>query len=180
MIVPHRRLAGIERLPGLDDRRQHLVIDLHQLGGVARLGGGVGDDNRHRVADMPHPVARQGRSRRHRHFRAVAIGDRAHARDRADAIARQILAGENANDTRSRYGRRGLDRSDPGMRMRRAQHRQMGLTRPDNVVEIAAASGQEPPVFGASDRLSNAELRHRGFLALGYRFNIGSGDAGVQ
>ena len=66
------------------------------------------------------------------------------------------------------------------MRVRRAQHGRMGLARPHDVVEIAAAAGQEPPVFDASDRLSDAELPHRGTLALRYRLKIGSREDGVQ
>ena len=46
------------------------------------------------------------------------------------------------------------------MRMRRAQHDRMGLPRPDDVVEIAAAPGQEAAVLDPADRLADAELLH--------------------
>ena len=74
-LVPHRGLARIEGARGIDDGRQRLVIDRDQLGRVARRGGGLGDDHRDRVADMPHPVARDRRMRRQHRWRAVAIGD---------------------------------------------------------------------------------------------------------
>ena len=48
------------------DRRQDVVIHLDRLRGVARGLGGVGDDERHRIADMAHHAVRQHRMRRHR------------------------------------------------------------------------------------------------------------------
>ena len=37
---------------GIGDRRQHAVVDLDLLGGVARLRQRFGDDHRDRIADM--------------------------------------------------------------------------------------------------------------------------------
>ena len=64
---PHRWLAGLKRLPGVDDGRQRLVIDRDPLGRVARGGQGLGDDHRHGVADMAHPVQGDRRPGRRRH-----------------------------------------------------------------------------------------------------------------
>src|SRR6266700_5822494 len=46
------------------------------------------------------------------------------------------------------------------MGMRRAQHHRMGLARPDDVVEVMAAPGQETPILDAANRLTDAELCH--------------------
>ena len=51
------------------------------------------------------------------------------------------------------------------MRVGRAQHHRMRLPRPDDVVEVAAAPGQEAPVLDATNRLTDAELRHGGLRA---------------
>src|SRR5437763_1035765 len=57
MLVPYRRLTGIKSVRSIDDRRQGLVLNRDLLGGVARRGGGFGDDHRDRVPDMAYPVA---------------------------------------------------------------------------------------------------------------------------
>ena len=93
-LVPYLRLARIEGVRGVDDGGQRLVIDRDQLGRVARRGGALRHDHRDRVADMPHPVAGDRRMRRQHRRRSVAIGDRAEAGDRPDAVARQVIAGK--------------------------------------------------------------------------------------
>ncbi len=59
------------------------------------------------------------------------------------------------------------------MRMRRAQHRRIGLARADDVVEVAAMPGQEAPILDPADRLADAELLH-GELPRDPILNIGS------
>jgi len=46
------------------------------------------------------------------------------------------------------------------MRVRRAQHYRMSLTRPDDVVEVVATPGEEAPVLDPTNRLTDAELPH--------------------
>src|SRR6516165_8574621 len=46
------------------------------------------------------------------------------------------------------------------MGMRRAQHEGIGLTRAVDVVEVAAATGDEAPILDAANRLTDAELLH--------------------
>ncbi len=53
-IVPDLDGAILGRIFELDHRRQRLVLDLHQLGGIARLGGRLGDDEGDPVADEAH------------------------------------------------------------------------------------------------------------------------------
>ena len=53
------RRAGCQRLFGRNHSRQVPVLDFDQLGRVLRRRGAVGDDHRHRVADVAHLVARR-------------------------------------------------------------------------------------------------------------------------
>ena len=79
-LVPERRRAVGERRTAIDDRRQRLVVDLDELGGFACDLRAVGDDERHRVADMAHAIDGQRVARRHdqrRHRRQA--GHRAEA-----------------------------------------------------------------------------------------------------
>ena len=59
-VVVNRRVR-LRRLRRIDDRRQHLVIDFDQLGGVLRLLQRLGDDDRDLVADVAHLALRQQR-----------------------------------------------------------------------------------------------------------------------
>ena len=59
--VPHRRRARFYRVLDGDHRRQRLVVDLDQLGGVARLLQRFGDDEGNAVADGANPIAREHR-----------------------------------------------------------------------------------------------------------------------
>jgi len=106
-VVPQpRRLLG-ERFPRVDHRRQWPICHVDSLGGVARLLRRVGHDERHRVANMANPVARQRPARRHDHRR-----DRRHPGDawqRPDAVGIEIRSGENAMHPRHRAGDRGVD-----------------------------------------------------------------------
>ena len=58
-LVPHRRRARLHRVLGMDDERQHLVVDLDRLGGVERLRLRLGHHHRDRLADMARLVGRQ-------------------------------------------------------------------------------------------------------------------------
>ena len=77
---PELRRAVHDRRAAVDDRRQRLVVDLDQLGRFARRLGAVGDDERHRIADMAHALDRQREARRHGQRR-----HRGQARHRAEA-----------------------------------------------------------------------------------------------
>ena len=50
----------LERLLDVEDRRQHLVVDVDELGGVACLGGAAGHDDGDGLAGEGHPVDGQG------------------------------------------------------------------------------------------------------------------------
>ena len=159
-LVPDRGLARIEGERGLDRGRQRLVIDLDQFGRITRLRQALGHHHRHRVADMAHALAHHRRARRDGRDRAVAVGQGAEARDRAEAVAGHIRAGQNGEHPRCCGSRCGVERADAGMRVRRAQHMGKGLARTDQIVDVAAVPGQKTPILDAPDRLADAVLVH--------------------
>ena len=55
------RAVRAQRRLGVDDRRQLLEIQVHQFGRVFGLVAALRDDDRDRLADMPHLVVRQKR-----------------------------------------------------------------------------------------------------------------------
>ncbi|HMC71745.1 MAG TPA: hypothetical protein VKJ07_21485, partial [Mycobacteriales bacterium] len=54
-----RRAARVEREGGVHDRRQILILDLHQLTAVLGDIAGLGDNDRHGIPDEAHLVGRQ-------------------------------------------------------------------------------------------------------------------------
>src|SRR5436190_23642935 len=109
---------------------------------------------------MADAIAHERGAGRHRHRRTVAVCQPADARDIADAVARQIVTGQDADDARRGAGRSGIDRADPRMRVRRAQHDGMSLTQAVDVIKVVAVAGQKAAVFDTPDRLTDAELLH--------------------
>ena len=92
---------GLARLGGLgriDDRRQHVVIDVDLLGRVARLSERVGDDDGDVVADIAHLALRQRRMGARLHGRAVLRMDHPAADEAADLVGRDVLAGVDGDD----------------------------------------------------------------------------------
>ena len=92
-VVEHQRRAGRGGLGGRHHRRQRLVVDLDQLGGVGRLVPGLRHHERHVVADPAHPVLDQRRVLRPVHRRAVAPLHAAGDRQVAEAGGRPVGAG---------------------------------------------------------------------------------------
>ena len=91
--------------------RQRLVVDLDQLAGVLGDVARVGDHHRDRLADMAHPVDREGKIRHRRPH---------HARDRPDH-AGELRPGDDADHAGQRQRARCVDPADAGVRVRRAQ-----------------------------------------------------------
>ena len=73
--------------------------------------------------------------------------------------ASAIGAGEDAEHARHRRPPRAVSiRDDARMRMRRAHHRRIGLTRQAEIVAEAALAGEQPRVFLAPHRLADGRL----------------------
>ena len=59
--LPQLRCGSVERVRHRHHGRQHLVVDLDRLGGVARLIERLRHDQRHRLAHIAHALAREHR-----------------------------------------------------------------------------------------------------------------------
>jgi len=66
------RAAFFHGVAQIDDRRQFLVFDLHEVRCVLRSANRLGDHHCDRVSDMHDLFARERRPKRHNHLRAVA------------------------------------------------------------------------------------------------------------
>ncbi len=104
---PELRRAVAQRGARVDDRRQRLVFDRDEFGGVLRRGGGLGDHHRDRLADMHHPLAGERRPGRHHERLAAAARQRRMPADIADAF--EIVGGEHADDAGRALGAAGVD-----------------------------------------------------------------------
>ena len=76
-------------------------------------------------------------------------------RNGGEPVGAAIGAGEHAEHARHRLGARRIDAENARMRMRRAHHHRIGLALEAEIVAEAAASGGEPLVFLAGDRLAD-------------------------
>ena len=138
-IVPDERDAGVHRIAGRDDRRQWLVIDFDQLGGVDGLEISFGDDEGDVVADHAHAVLDQRRIARLVAGRIAAALKPARHRKIAEAGRLVIGAGDNREHARRGFRFAGIDLADAGMGVRRAQHIAERRSRKHHVRDVTAA-----------------------------------------
>ena len=167
-VVIEGRRPGLGGGGRVGHRGQHLVVDLHRLGGVARLGVGLGDHHRHRLAHEPHPVVRQHMMDRDVGRAAVAVlqldvggaGRDRRMGDGLDAELDQVLSGQHGLD--ARHGERGrrVDRADAGMGMGRAHEHRTRLAGGIEVVAVHPGAGQKPFVLAPDDRLADLPVEH--------------------
>ena len=164
---PDRRRGCAERVVDRGHRGQGLVVDRDALGRVQRQGFGLGDDEGDRIADEPHPVPDQRGPRRVDHRRAVGPRKLVLAGQAAVAVGVPVAAVEHGQDPRHPRRLRRVDGGDPGMRMGRAQDDAVCEAFEGDVVEIAAAAGQQPAVVLPGNRGADPVGRHRGPAPLG-------------
>ena len=168
-LVPHGGRARLDRILRADDGGQRFVVDLDQFGGVARLRRRFRDHERDAVADRAHFVGHQDGARRSESLRAAhVLGHR--RRERAEFVGCDIGACEHGQHAGCGFGLRGVDLFDPRVSMRRHQHDAVALPRQVDVVDVAAAAGDEAGVLDPGHGLTNAELVHA--LLLRTRFFI--------
>ena len=160
-IPAHPRRACRDRRRRVRYRRQRLVIDGDLLGRV--LGRGEGDGHRHRddLADVDGLVGGHRKMRGNEGRRAVAVDQRdvgrmpgaERMRDRPQPVGQEIAAGQHRQHARHCARRRGIERADAGMRVRRAHHRRIGEVREGEIVAVAALADQQPAILPAPHRL---------------------------
>ena len=136
LVVADQRRVGVERLAGVDHRRQRLVLDVDQR---ERVVGRVlvgRDHERDLLALEADLVARQ-------HGLGV-VGDRRHP---GQAERLQVLGGDHRRDVGVLQRRRGVDRDDLGVRVGAAQDRAVHHPRQVDVVEVGALAADEARVL---------------------------------
>ncbi len=156
----HHRRVGVERAVGIHQRRQCLEVELHQLGGVAGLIEGLGDDEDDRVADVAHPPAGEHRTRRHESLAAAAARHGGQARHGADAGRREVGACQDGQDPGRLLRRFDIQPGDGGVGEGAPHDGAIGLSCEIDVIGIAALAGEQSSVLDASHGLADAELSH--------------------
>ena len=149
------------RLFEIDHRRQRLIVDRHELGGIARLRFGFGDDEGDMIADAANAIGQQHRTRGRKALRAAPGFRHEERRNAADLVGNSIGAGEHTDDARRRFRGSHVDAFDHRMRVRREHRHAIALARQHKIADILAPAGGEALIFDPADSLSDAEFRHR-------------------
>ena len=164
------RCAGRERGFDIDGERQRFVIDQHRFGRIPSLGLRLGDDHRHRLADMARALDRQqlmradedGARRTAIRRRELHVEFRRRhwiVRNGFQPIGAAIGAGEDAEHAGHRARRIGIDARDARMRMRRAHESREDLAGDAEIVGVAATAGQQPEILFPRQRLAAVTQR---------------------
>ncbi len=162
-LVPYRRCAGFDRILDSDDRRQRLVFDFEQLGRVPCLQQRFRHDERDAVADGAHLVGFEDRAQRAKTLRTAHVF-RHGRRQAAELVGDDIGAGEHGECARGGLGLRSVHALDAGVGVRRHNDDAVALARQLDVVNIAAAAGDEAGVLDPGHGLTDAELVHAHLL----------------
>jgi hypothetical protein len=141
-----------ERALGIDDHRQRVVGDPHEVGRILGDVAVLRHDHRHRLADEPHPVG----------CRAVVMDRCGHADRERLGVAGDVLAGDGTDHAVERQRRGEVVVADRGVRHRGAHDRRVARVGHRRViVDVGPASGEKPGVLDALDRLADpAGLGH--------------------
>ena len=160
-VVVHQRRARLGCLVGADDVRPGRVVDLDQLGRVLGLLQRLGHHQRHRIADMAHPVLHQHRPRGLAARAAVAVLQRHQAGHVAEVGLLDVLR-RSAPAARPAPWRR--PRCRPcGCRHGRAASAARTCAPPGlqlGVVRVTPAARQQTGILEPANRLADTELRH--------------------
>ena len=134
-----RIAARIDRLHHVGNGGERLIFDTDETGGVFGDVAAVGDNQCDRLAKVADFAQRQAALL---HRRVGKAGQRL-------GFLRRLRAGDDANDTRQRARRAGVDRFDARVRVRAAQRRSVRHVRQLEVIDEMAAADQEARVLFA-------------------------------
>ena len=159
---PHDVRAGVvvehdlvlQRLLRVDQHRQRVVLDLDQLGRVARELASRRADRRDRLAHVAHAPDRQ------RVVLDVPARLDGHLEERV-RVDRDLVAGDRPVDAFELERLRDVDRDDLRVRVGRADEVDVAHPVPAHVVEEGALALDEAPVLLAWDRLPDEALLER-------------------
>ena len=127
--MQHRVAARVDRLHGVGNHRQWLVLHLDESDRVLGEVAAVRDHQRHRLADMAHLAERD----------ATLLDRRIGKARQRRRVLRRLLAGDHRGNAGQRQCRPLVDRLDARVRMRTAQYSRMRHVRQRDVVDEAAA-----------------------------------------
>jgi hypothetical protein len=150
--LPDERRSVLERALGIDHRGLRVVLHDHVLGGVEGRAAAGGDHHGHRVADVLDLTAldRPVLGRPHLHVRR-----RPGHRQRRLEVGGQVLARVDGDDAVALLGRRGVDRPDRRVRLRRPHDRRVQHPGQLDVLGVVAPPGDHAGVFLALERLAD-------------------------
>ena len=138
----------------VDEDRQLVVLDLDELGGVARELARRRAHGRDRLAHVPHATDRE------RVVLDVPARLDGHLEERI-RVDRDLVAGDRAVDALELERPGDVDRDDLRVRVRRADEVDVAHPVPAHVVEERALALDEPAVLLARDRLPDEALLER-------------------
>ena len=164
-----RRAARVEREGGIHDRRQVVVLDLHQLAAVLGEVTALGDDDRHGIADEAHLVRRQQGELRGGPRPAHESHQRVRPRDRHRF---QLRSREHRDHSGQRPRRRDIDRQHASVSHRRAHERSVQHPGQLDVVDVPARAGEDARVLRTLDAGAGVALSHdfcHGLSSLSFR-----------
>ena len=150
-----RRLRPDDRRPrrqrplDVGGRGQLGLVDGHRVRRVARLRRGLGDDDRHRLADVAHAPHRQRRHGRAEHRPAAAPGQRHGGRNRAQPVGGEVLTREDAEHAGHLQSPGNIHAAQLGVADLRTHKGGVRLAGHAHVVGEAPAPGEERAVFAA-------------------------------
>ena len=142
----HGRVGRVG-LGHIDDGGQHVIVDIHQVGGVLALVAALGDDHRHRLADVPDHVLGQQR------LAHVLVEHAGYRRGHRREVS-QVGPGERGDDAGCRERGADVDREDPRVRDGRPDEVHVAGACQLPVLDVRgvdAAGGQEAGIFGSDD-----------------------------
>ena len=141
------RNAVVQRLRHVRDRVERLPVDVDKLGGVLRLGAGLGDHN----GDAVSLVARDFSERVVRRVLHL-LRDGPCARHRRLPVVPEVRGRERRDDPVGRLRRREVDRRHAGMRERAADDGHEHRSDRRHVVDVCPAPGEKRLVLAALHR----------------------------
>ena len=172
VVRPHRGRVRGQRCLGRRNRRQGLVFDREQLGGILCLVKRFCDDEGHRVADIPDELLRQDRLWADESRPARPSSARHQRAQCAEPALPQLITGQDREHTGRPPRRYGIECRDAGMRMRRSHDVATRFVRSPDVVDIPPLAPEKAEILlpphrhsdrlhthcPASPRLSRCEL----------------------
>ena len=160
VVLPDLRRAFFDGVFEIGDRRQFLVFDLDQIGGIARLHLGLGDHEGDAVADIADLVVADQRQPGAKAGRRADFLRHRMGGQFAELVGLGVGAGQNQQHAGRGLGLRGVDALDPRVGIGRGHGHRIGLVRQVDVVDIAALAGEKTLVLDPLDRLPDTEFGH--------------------